>query len=112
MKKLDAGLHYNNYISSVKIRNVFKDKPFSVDLKNIVINGQRRGCSGFITNNETNKCCYITTEPFWTEIEFPGFCGNIMMRAASSTKDYCGGINHWIPATREAVLKLAYELTK
>lgn len=32
----------------------------TVNLKNITVNGQRRGCSGFVTCGES--CVYVTTE--------------------------------------------------
>lgn len=108
MKDLSAGLIYNNYIGSIKVRNLFKGLPFEVKLKNIVINGQKRGCSGHIVNTETGKVCYITTEMFfglWNDRNRA-----IMMRTAKDTKDYTGGTNVWIPM--EKIVETAIELTR
>ena len=113
MKDLSAGYQYNNFIGSRKLKNLFKGLPFDVEVKNININGQKRGCSGFITNNLTGKICYITTEPFFDRKSGSGLFGNsnfaIMMRTAESTKDYEGGVNHWLHPSD--IIAKANELT-
>lgn len=89
----------NEYFSAQKVRNNFKKMGvadrFTFHLKNISINGQRRGCSGFVVENSTGRVAYITTEPFFKG----GLCGNkentLMYRAAENLKDYRGGTNHW-----------------
>jgi hypothetical protein len=56
-----------------------------VALKNIAINGDKRGCSGFISLHGVHV--YVNTEPF-------GSLG-YMYRTAAHTKDYHGGANRW-----------------
>jgi hypothetical protein len=91
--------------SSQKVKAMFK--PYSnlvVETKNIRINGQLRGCSGFIQNNDNGKIVYLTTEPISFTGNTKSFEGNglygdnnkaIMYRTAKTTKDYTGGVNQW-----------------
>lgn len=53
--------------------------------KNIIVNGEKRGCSGFIQRD--TAIVYVNTEP----------CGSLgyMYRTAKHLKDYSGGVNHW-----------------
>lgn len=78
---------------SQAVKNKFKniEIPLEFNLKNISINGDKRGCSGFITNKENNNIVYLTTEP----LTFGPLLGKIMYRTAKSLKDYTGGCNHW-----------------
>ena len=71
-------------ILSTKLKNKFPAE-FDVQLKNITINGDKRGCSGFISYN--GKMVYLTTEPL-------GMMG-MMYRTAKHNKDYHGGVNQW-----------------
>ena len=113
MKDISAGYKVNNYIGSRKVKNLFKGKPFELKIKDININGQKRGCSGFITNTETGKICYINTESFFNGGNGSGLYGNkkkaIMMRTAENTNDFHGGVNHFLPI--ENVIHMAEELT-
>jgi hypothetical protein len=54
-------------------------------LKNISVNGDKRGCSGFIQRGDA--IVYVNTEP----------CGSLgyMYRTAAHMKDYTGGVNRW-----------------
>lgn len=101
MKDISAGLKYNNYIGSRKIRSLFKGMPYELKVKDIDVNGQKRGCSGFIQNTQTGKVCYITTETFFDRRCGSGLYGSnnkaVMMRTAASTKDFTGGANQWLP---------------
>ena len=72
-------------ILSTKLKNQFPDT-YSVKLRTISINGDKRGCSGFITA-PTGAIVYVNTERF-------GSLG-YMYRSASSTKDYTGGPNRF-----------------
>lgn len=38
-----------------------EDLPLKIELKNIIVNGVKRGCSGFVTNMQTGSCVYIDT---------------------------------------------------
>lgn len=104
---------YPCYIGATKVRNMFKGLPFKCDLRDIDANGQKRGCSGFITNLETNKICYITTEPFFDERNGSGLWGDkqkaVMMRTATSTRDFTGGSNNWLPL--KDIVPTAQQLT-
>lgn len=86
----------NEYISSRKLKELFKGKNFTFNLSTININGQKRGCSGFITNPITGKHCYITTEPFFEGGLYGDKNRTIMMRTAAHLKDYSGGVNQWL----------------
>jgi hypothetical protein len=69
-------------ILSTKLKNQFSAET-TVLLKNININGNKRGCSGFITKG--GNIVYVNTE----------LCGSLgyLYRTAKHTKDYTGGVN-------------------
>lgn len=77
-----------NPILMTKVKNAIKRKRANVDfqLKNININGNKRGCSGFIINTDTKTTVYINTEPCM---------GNYMYRYADDVKDFTGYHNRW-----------------
>lgn len=113
MKDISAGLTHNNYIGSRKIRGLFRGLPYRLEIKDINVNGQKRGCSGFITNTETGSVCYITTEPFFDGKGGSGLYNDkqksILMRSAKNTKDYVGGANRWLAISD--VVDMADKLT-
>lgn len=49
---------------SVKLRNQLRklNPALEVELKNININGMKRGCSGYITDPRTGRVIYVDTE--------------------------------------------------
>lgn len=71
-------------ILATKLRNRFNNT-HNVQLRNIVVNGEKRGCSGFITFGDNTV--YVNTER----------CGSLgyMYRTAKHMKDYTGGVNRW-----------------
>jgi hypothetical protein len=71
-------------ILSTKLKNQFPST-HTVALKNISVNGDKRGCSGFIQRGDA--IVYVNTEP----------CGSLgyMYRTAAHMKDYTGGVNRW-----------------
>jgi hypothetical protein len=71
-------------ILSTKLKNRFSSA-HNVALKNIAVNGDKRGCSGFIERG--GAIVYVNTEP----------CGSLgyMYRTAEHMKDYTGGVNRW-----------------
>ena len=73
-----------NMILATKLKNRFLST-HTVALKNISVNGDKRGCSGFIARGE--RIVYVNTEPF-------GSLG-YMYRTAKHMKDYTGGVNQW-----------------
>ena len=69
-------------------------------LKNISINGVKRGCSGHVVNKSTGSCAYVNTETFCCS----PLAGKVMYRLARDTKDFSSnslknGYNRW--ATEE-----------
>ena len=96
-------------IESRKLKSMFNGMPYEVSVKNISVNGVKRGCSGFLTTTDTGKICYITTEPACDG----GLFGNpdkaVMMRTAKSLKDYTGGYNRWLPISD--IVEMANNLT-
>lgn len=80
-------------ILSTKLKNAINKQANGMDLtftlKHISINGQKRGCSGFIRNNANNSVIYVTTEePCLSTLHY-------MYRYADSEKDYRGYCNRW-----------------
>ena len=71
-------------ILATKLKNQFSPS-CTVSLKNISVNGNKLGCSGFISLGDS--IVYVNTEP----------CGSLglMYRTAKHLKDYTGGVNHW-----------------
>lgn len=80
-------------ILSTKLKNAINAHAGKMDLaftlKNISINGSKRGCSGFIRNNANGSVVYVTTEePYLSNLHF-------MYRYADNEKDYTGYRNRW-----------------
>jgi hypothetical protein len=82
-------------ILSTKLKNKFLSV-YDVQLKNIIINGDKRGCSGFISYN--NNIVYINTE-------IESSCG-LLYRIAKHNKDYTGGVNQWAKNIDELVINV------
>lgn len=76
---------------AVKLRNQIKalDRDLVVELKNVRVNGNALGCSGFVTNPNTGAVTYICTD------NNHGTNAQPMFRTAKDTKDYAGGRNHF-----------------
>lgn len=79
---------------AIKTKNMIKkacgNTELEFDLKNININGNKRGCSGFVRNKENGVVVYIDTERC-SGCSFLGY----MFRYAKDFKDYTGCINQW-----------------
>jgi hypothetical protein len=71
-------------ILAIKLKNRFTPAHV-VALKNIRVNADVRGCSGFISLHGVHV--YVNTER----------CGSLgyMYRTAQHVKDYTGGVNRW-----------------
>lgn len=54
--------------------------------RNISINAEKRGCSGFVTHD--GNVVYVNTEPC--------FSLGFLVRTARDDKDYTGGSNHFV----------------
>lgn len=86
-------------ILSTKLKNAFdkledSDK-YSMSFKNISVNGDKRGCSGFITNLENDVCVYIDTESV-TNL-------GMLYRYAEREGEYTGGNNHFAHSLEEII---------
>ncbi len=81
-------------ILSTKLKNAINTHANGMDLtftlKNININGSKRGCSGFIRNNANGSVIYVTTERSCATFLKP-----YMYRYADNEKDYKGYHNRW-----------------
>lgn len=97
-----------NIILSVKLKNAIKKSAPNMNLdfhlKNIIINGDKRGCSGFITNHENNSVVYVTTEPIMNL--------GYMYRYADNTNDFTGYHNRWAKTQDELVSNIIELLKK
>lgn len=76
-------------ILSTKLKNALNKTGAELrfNLKNINVNGVKRGCSGFIINEHTGTVVYVNTEmciPY-----------GYMYRFADNDRDYTGYHNRW-----------------
>ena len=70
-------------ILSTKLKNQFTGATVCA-LKNIAVNGDKRGCSGFISRD--SAIVYVNTEVLG---------GGYLYRTATHLKDYTGGVNRY-----------------
>jgi hypothetical protein len=68
---------------ATKLKNQFPST-HTVALKNISVNGDKRGCSGFIQRD--GAVVYVNTEVLG---------GGYLYRTAAHMKDYTGGVNRY-----------------
>ena len=75
-------------LAMTKLKNqlVAIDPDLTVELRNVRVNGQLRGCSGFVTNPVTGDIAYVNTETS---------TGSALYRTAESTRDFRGGRNQF-----------------
>ena len=78
-------------------------------IKNISVNGVKRGCSGHIINKANGSCVYVDTE----ESVYGPLQGKAMYRLAKDVKDYSSiglenGFNRWceLENVASAVIRL------
>lgn len=86
-------------ILSTKLKNAISKYAEGMDLqftlKNITINGSKRGCSGFIRNKANNSVIYVTTEePCLSNLHY-------MYRYADNERDFKGYHNRWANTVEE-----------
>lgn len=70
-------------ILATKLKNRFPST-HTVALKNVAVNGDKRGCSGFIARGDA--IVYVNTEVLG---------GGYLYRTAQHLKDYTGGVNRY-----------------
>ena len=86
-------------ILSTKLKNALNNmKGINIEcsFSNISINGQKRGCYGWVRNTDNNTTVYISTEPI--------YCG-FLRRYAKDMKDFGGAhsINQFSKSLKELV---------
>lgn len=86
-------------ILMTKLKNAINkqggEMPLQFTLKNITINGEKRGCSGFVRNLANNTVVYINTE----ELHYSNL--KYMYRYADHEKDFTGYHNRWANSLEE-----------
>ena len=95
-------------ILSTKLKNAINKHANGMDLtftlKNISINGRKRGCDGFIRNNANGSVVYVTTEePCLSSLHY-------MYRYADHEKDYTGYRNRWANTLDELATEICRHL--
>lgn len=93
-------------IHSQKLKNAIeKENPgLEYHLKNILVNGNCRGTSGFVVNPVNGMTVYVTTEEsVLSSLHF-------MYRYADSIKDYTGYHNRWANSLNELVTGIIFLL--
>jgi hypothetical protein len=79
-------------ILSTKLKNAINAHANGMDLvftlKNISINGVKKGCSGFIRNNTNGSVMYVTTQSCRFDLHY-------MYRYANHENDHTGYHNRW-----------------
>lgn len=73
---------------------LMQEKALVVKLKNIRLNGDSIGCSGFIANLETGKVVYVNTEESGNAYRTSNSM-RYLYRTATSFEDYTGGTNRF-----------------
>lgn len=89
------------------INNVATTENIEFSVKNIILNGVKRGCSGFIKNKDNGSVVYINTEPCWLDLVPP-----FMYRYAKDTKDYTGYHNRYARTLDELAVSVVSMLHK
>lgn len=100
--------NWDNVILAPKVRNALKkmfDKDeLDIKIKNIDVNGSKRGCSGFVKNNTNGVIVYLNTEDTLSGRHL--FC-----RYAGNMKDFRGiGANMIAKDFNEFIEKVADSL--
>ena len=83
-----------------KVKNMFREfEGLEFSLKNIRINGDPRGCSGFIRNANNGKIVYLNTEQYGEGGLWGDKNKEIMYRTAPEIGKYSNhGYNQWCSA--------------
>lgn len=80
-------------MKAVMLRNRLRAYNPNLDfkLRNIRINGDTRGCSGFVANPKTNRIVYVNTEP----APVAHLSDKVVWRVAASFTDFHRERNRW-----------------
>lgn len=93
-------------LAMTKLRNQLTtlNADLTIELRNIRINGDLRGCSGFITDPDSGAVVYVSTEPVFGQVR------QFLYRTAKSNRDYSGGRNRY--ATPDELPRAVIDLLK
>lgn len=89
-----------NVLLMTRLKNLVKkenDIEYQYHLRNIVINGVKKGCSGFIVNPHNHLCIYVNTEHSC----YAPLSNKFMYRYAKDTNDFSGDANLWANSESE-----------
>ena len=88
-------------VSMTKIKNALKRShpELTPHLRNIRVNGQLQGCSGFIEDTARGRIVYISTDVCH------GTTRDAYYRNASNLKDYRGGRNRFCPLDANTIVE-------
>ena len=79
-------------VSMTKVKNLLKREGYeAAGFRNTRVNGQLRGCYGFVRKAGSGKVVFVDTEYLTSGTG----AGNILVRFARDEKDYCGHRNEW-----------------
>ena len=83
-------------VNQLKLEAEKQGMKIEIFLKNISVNGAKRGCSGHVVNKTTGSCAYLNTEGSC----YSPLAGKAMYRLARDVKDYSStslrnGNNRW-----------------
>lgn len=82
--------------------------PLEFHLSDIVVNGSKRGCSGFVRNPETGLIIYLNTEHSC----YAPLSDKFLYRYASSLNDYTGDVNQWANSEEDLAKQVVRHLAK
>lgn len=92
-------------MTQLKNRLAKIDPELKIELRNVRINGQLQGCSGFVTNPATGKIAYVSTD-----CNHGRSLNDSYYRTAESTRDFRGGLNKF--ASYDELPRAVVELLK
>lgn len=78
-------------LSMTKLKNALRklDADLVPELRNVRVNAQLQGCSGFVTDPGSGRVVYVNTDNYAASL------GQAYYRTAEHTKDFRGGRNHF-----------------
>lgn len=88
------------------IKKSTPDMKLKFSLSNIMVNGEKRGCSGFIVNEVNGSTVYLTTEQSCMA------CLGYMYRYADNERDFRGYRNRWAKSVPELTTEVIRLLAK
>jgi len=91
-------------LAMTKLRNRLQaaQPDLRIELKNVRVNRQLYGCTGFVTDPATKKVVYVSTDTNGLDSR------QALLRTAEHTRDFTGGNNNYAPTDEQhlAVIRL------